>query len=393
MLTTEISLSIWVFACVDNLFRVLTSALTLPHPIGYAWIYYYGLNMGSDTVGAVAIFVVAMGWTGRRQFRIIWRRATGHLSTGEDEAEGMSYPAAFWGFWLSAAGIMGWCAVAGLSLWFCALVFGIYALTVVWVSRLVAETGLLTASSGWVRPQLVAIRIEGFGGDASAIGSLSSGLRSPLLKSMGVLSYIWPTVMVGPHLMPMVLTGLAATEPLAENNRRARRQLMLLSAAGLVAAVLIFSWRMLAEVYQGGALNSELPWLRRAGWIYENSLIRDVLLRERSQSTDWTEVSFMGVGGGVMLLLLYLRRAFYWWPLHPIGYIATTVHSGLWFSIFLGWLVKRTALKYGGGQGFKRMIGFFTGLFVGQFAVALFWYIVGAFLGKAEVHVLMARSI
>lgn len=86
--------------------------------------------------------------------------------------------------------------------------------------------------------------------------------------------------------------------------------------------------------------------------------------------------------------LLYLRSAFYWWRLHPIGYITTDIGQGLWFSDWLGWLIKRSVLKYEGGAAFQRLIPFFIGLFVGQLFMAAFWIVIGLLDGEVGVQLL-----
>jgi hypothetical protein len=219
----------------------------------------------------------------------------------------------------------------------------------------------------------------GYGG-----AEVAAGVKPPLLKALSVLSFLWPSALLGPHLMPLALTGLRATEEAAQR----RRWVVRLSFLGLLLAVVVFACRMLAETYARGALNSELWWYRESIWVFNNVLIRDVLLRERSQTPDWMEVGFMGVGAGVMAFLLLMRRMFYWWPIHPIGYITTGIDQGLWFSVLIGWFIKRTVLKYGGGEAFKGLIGFFIGLFAGQFGMAILWYLVGLFAGEVGVGIL-----
>jgi hypothetical protein len=101
---------------------------------------------------------------------------------------------------------------------------------------------------------------------------------------------------------------------------RRRRWILWTGFFGLLAAMAIFGWQLLEEVYARGALNSEYGTFGESGWIFNNTFIRDILLKERAHSPDWTEVGFLGFGGVVMSALLFLRSAFYWWPLHPIGY-------------------------------------------------------------------------
>jgi hypothetical protein len=85
----------------------------------------------------------------------------------------------------------------------------------------------------------------------------------------------------------------------------------------------------------------------------------------------------MFAGGIVMVALLILRSTFYWWPLHPIGFAGFGLEWGMWFSFLLGWLFKRTALTYGGGEFSQKVNPFFYGLIIGQFAMAGFWALVG----------------
>jgi len=391
MLTTEISFSIWFFAVVDNLLRAMASGLTLPRPISDAWVSER-LNMGSDAMGAMLVFVIGLFWTSRRHFAEVVR--IGFFGNGgdADAEEALRYRPAVLGLGLSIAGTFAWFAHAEMSLLFCALVMGVYAASAIFVARLAAETGMPEASVSWVRPQITAVHLMGFGGGDPALTAAGTAAQSPLVGTLGIFSFIWPNILTGGHLLPTLLTGLRAVDE-GGRDRGTRRFVLIAGIVGLAAATFVFAWRMLVGVYESGALNSEASVFRGGTWVFGNTLIRDVILRERSQTTDWTEVAFMFVGGCVMTLLLVLRRKFYWWPLHPIGYIATVVHRGLWFSVLLGWMVKRFLLKYGGGAGFRGGIPFFAGLFAGQYGMAVFWYLVGIWLGEAEVHVFRSVEI
>jgi hypothetical protein len=45
----------------------------------------------------------------------------------------------------------------------------------------------------------------------------------------------------------------------------------------------------------------------------------------------------------------------------------------IWFSFFLGWMCKWTAIHYGGKATYDRIRGIFIGLVVGQLSAILFW--------------------
>jgi hypothetical protein len=92
---------------------------------------------------------------------------------------------------------------------------------------------------------------------------------------------------------------------------------------------------------------------------------------------DGFRLEMMGTGGAAMVAMLVLRNAYYWWPLHPIGMVAPGLEFGLWLSFFVGWLFKRVALAYGGGEFSQRINPFFYGLIAGQFVNAAIWCVVG----------------
>jgi hypothetical protein len=54
---------------------------------------------------------------------------------------------------------------------------------------------------------------------------------------------------------------------------------------------------------------------------------------------EWVTI-FAIAGAIVMMVLVVCYHRFYWWPIHPIGYL--TAYSSamriLWFSFFAGWL-------------------------------------------------------
>jgi len=74
------------------------------------------------------------------------------------------------------------------------------------------------------------------------------------------------------------------------------------------------------------------------------------ILLSSPTGTDWTNTGFIFLGSAFTVALMWLRRVFVWWPLHPIGYtmLSSWASFKLWFSIFLGWIMKYSILKYGG---------------------------------------------
>ena len=86
-------------------------------------------------------------------------------------------------------------------------------------------------------------------------------------------------------------------------------------------------------------------------------------------------------GALVMLILVICYHRFYWWPIHPIGYL--TAYSSamriLWFSFFVGWVCNALCMRYGGVVLYKRLRLFFVGLIIGDFLMGGIWAVAGLF--------------
>ena len=75
-----------------------------------------------------------------------------------------------------------------------------------------------------------------------------------------------------------------------------------------------------------------------------------------------------------------MRNQFVWWPFHPIGFIASPREfalNNLWFSIFMGWTLKKILLGVGGLKTFQKSKPFFVGLVLGDCIIGGVWAIVG----------------
>ena len=54
-------------------------------------------------------------------------------------------------------------------------------------------------------------------------------------------------------------------------------------------------------------------------------------------------------------------------PFHPVGFAVACgwMMGGIWFSVFVAWLIKWAILKFGGIQLYRRMVPFFIGIIFG----------------------------
>jgi hypothetical protein len=135
---------------------------------------------------------------------------------------------------------------------------------------------------------------------------------------------------------------------------------------------------MLALCYKFGVRELGLDWATRTTVHNYETVVS--LLTRTPEIDGWVKV-FALVGAAVMLALVAGYHRFYWWPLHPIGYL--TAYSSamriLWFSFLAGWLCNTLCMRYGGVVLFKRLRLFFIGLIIGDLLMGGSWAIVGLF--------------
>ena len=176
-------------------------------------------------------------------------------------------------------------------------------------------------------------------------------------------------------MMPYVANGLKA----ADEVRISRCSLLLGMAAAMVIGTFVSYYSVLKisyayrAPYTGGA--GDMRWLT------------SVLVGGES-GTDWTNTGFMMAGSLSMMLLIWLRQIFLWWPLHPIGYtmLSSWASLKLWPSIFLGWMIKHLLVKYGGLSTYRQARPVFLGLVLGEMTSAGIWAIVGMVTGVSTSY-------
>jgi hypothetical protein len=174
-------------------------------------------------------------------------------------------------------------------------------------------------------------------------------------------------------LMPSLVHASRITEEVGQ-----RRRMMATITAALIIGVVVSFVAMLALCYRYGIRELGLDWASGSTLAtYENIV---TLIETPPETTQWVRL-FALAGAGVMLLLVIGYHRFYWWPLHPIGYL--TCYSSamriLWFSFFVGWLFNALCMRYGGVELFKKVRFLFIGLIIGDFLMGGIWALAGLF--------------
>ena len=112
-------------------------------------------------------------------------------------------------------------------------------------------------------------------------------------------------------MMPYVMNGLKAGQEV----RLRRRHLLLAMATAMILAVLVSYYSVLQLCYRQGAINL------MAGASGHVRQLASILAGPQT-GTDWTDTGFIMLGSLFLLLLVWMRNLFVWWPLHPIGYLS-----------------------------------------------------------------------
>ncbi len=174
-------------------------------------------------------------------------------------------------------------------------------------------------------------------------------------------------------LLPSLLHTRKVTEKVSNN-----RWIFVTIVVTLIAGIALSFLAMLSLCYKFGVRELQLDWATRTTMtVYDNIYS---LAETPVEPGKWVTI-FTVAGAVVMAVLVICYHRFYWWPIHPIGYL--TAYSSamwyLWFSFFVGWLFNALCMRYGGVVLFKKLRNFFIGLIIGDFFMAGTWAIYGLF--------------
>jgi hypothetical protein len=256
--------------------------------------------------------------------------------------------------------VMVW--FTGVPAWIAPIVVG--SALIIWLSmtRLMAQAGMAT-----IIPAIIPL-----GFVVSTVGTSSLGTVG--LIAIG-LTLIWTgdllTYLMGPAANGIFVQNRASVKPTSG-------ALSLVGATMLSLAGCIFMTLYLTSKVGGLNLHPQyFQWFPKLPWQFAESKL------QMSSGVSITGYIWTGVGAVVMLLLVYAQRLFFWWPLHPLGYLAQGgwIMKQLWFSFFLAWLAKSIVLRYGGVRVYKKARIVFVGIIVGLLVVGGLWLIIDSITG------------
>lgn len=360
LINLDIALSLWFFFLLYRLELVIGTALglTMTQSMGYGGREFVAHQEMGAFIVAVAFFI----WAGREHFKKMLISLFSGRDVG-DKYEPLPYRWAVIGliFRIISAAFMLWTAGVSLPLGLSVItLMGISSVILTW---LVIAGGVLHVNSSFRA-------IDFF---YTILGS--SRMTSSLTVIM-IPSSIFRTKRG--FLMPNISNAFKLSDPVNLN----RRHLLAAMVGALILSLPLTCYFFLHMSYKIGGLNLQ-HWTFSSAPLTPFRWLTNVL-RNPTQ-TNWINVGFIGVGAVVMFFLFFMRQMFFWWPLHPIGYVSAPGEwpmNNLWFSVFLGWLAKSLILKYGGLKMYRKARPALLGLVLGDCIMGGVWSIVAMIVGK-----------
>ena len=261
------------------------------------------------------------------------------------------------GFAFSFAWLVFFCWLAGSRVWFgVVLILLILAYYMTW-ARLRAETGLGFLPFPFFPHEIIVV-------------PFGSKIFRPR-EFVTLIAPHWAYFAGGGTLEVVPGNALEATK-IADSANINTRKLLIASAVGFLLVLPLGVWITLSGIYhygfyslQAGQDRTILHWY---SWY-----AHDYITRPRNPDLQGTAA--VGAGAAVAVFLGLMRLRFWWWPLHPIGYLAAfTWGMHLYYMpFFVGWLAKTLTVRYGGLRLYRKLVPAAIGLVIGDLVHEVAW--------------------
>ncbi|MGQ9730689.1 MAG: DUF6785 family protein [Candidatus Zipacnadales bacterium] len=353
LIADDIGGSLWFFWVLRRLIMVVRDAL------GYTEMQEYFRMQG---VGGYTLIAGAYLWMARHRLREIVQKALVDSPEIDDSNEPLSYRMVFFGFLGSLVVICLWGWAAGAAMWATLALMTAWMISLIVLSRLVAESGVFAVWSPLSAPQDLVVRV---------IGSRTLGPQN--ITALGYMG--WKIQDTASATMANIFQGYKIAD-LADLRPRTVFWLM---AVSLGLSLMASHPTAIYAIYSHSVPG--LGWWPRSAGASLPQSISTLIVAER----DLVGYHYwqMGLGAGIVLLLHLLRQRFVWWPFHPVGYAAIMgpqfMGDRYGFSIFLGWIIKKAVKHFGGHRVYEAFRPAAIGIIVGNAVVLLFWTIVHYF--------------
>ena len=364
LINTDVSFSLWFFYLAKKAIDVWSSARSWRDPATGWFVDSNGQFPYFSYQGWGAWLALSLSalWVGRGYFQSYVARAFRGDPQGKDRDEPMSARLAVFGF---LAGFLALCAFvwsSGGSWWLPVAFLLVYLLLMVTLSRVRAETAVISSELVWINPQTMIPMLTG-----------TSALSKIDMMHTSLLSWFNSDYRAG--AMPHQLEAFVGLRRAGGKLSPLVSALMLAAAVGIVAALL---WDLQLYYVNGAATGNVNTWRIYKGsepWVNLEHLLKN------PKAASGNAAGGMVAGAAIIFLLTALRTRFVGFPLHPAAYALNMSFANdfFWCDMLLAWLVKSCFLRYGGIKLYRQSLPFFLGLILGDYVTGSVWSLIGTF--------------
>jgi hypothetical protein len=363
LIPADLSFSLWAFTVIRLLLTVaaIAAGATPQRPEDwYGSSFPAPVFQGTGAVLALAVWVL---WVARKHLARAVRIAVSRQSGIADAKEPLSYRAAFLGLFLATGYLVYFLWLSGnrvtVGLALVLLTIGYF---MVW-ARLRAENGMAFICYPCDIDHMLAIQ---FG---------NSAFRPIETVTMLTLRWVYrPGFSSSSEIFPgSALEAFKIADAARLDARRLGKAVVFSFAFAWVVGVFIVLTGMYRYGWFGLACSS-------GGWLGPMAINdgNSIVTRLNPSEPDYNAVIGVLAGAAVTIGLGAMRLRFWWWPLHPVGYLASNTWGSQWWFIpfFIGWAGKVLVTRYGGLRLYRSTIPFAVGLIVGDLFNGMVWALI-----------------
>lgn len=363
LIPKELSFSVWFFWYVrvaETMIAIATGGTPM-RPENYSGTDFPApYHQGGGAVIALGILVF---WSARHYLRQVLRDAI-RGRTEDDIPAPIGYRVALGGLALCMGYMVIFCMAAGARLPVALLLISlVLAYHMVW-ARLRAENGMSFIGFPYTVGRIL----------QEPLGTAM--LRPQEVITINALSWTyWPGWGEGCE----TITGASLDAlKISSSARIPQRPLLAAASCGFAVALIWGMIVVLRGTYAHGFWDFRL--------LYESWIPGTMRSAGQSNYDAVTSPSHfnlaatapLAAGMVVTFLLAAVRARFWWWPLHPVGYLAANVWGSHqhWCPMFIGWLLKTLAIRYGGLRLFQKTMPAAVGVILADRLLAFMWTLV-----------------
>jgi hypothetical protein len=371
-LSSQVAFSLWFFFLLINAVAKMVA--------GARQFELTGGMLRDQLFGALIPFVLAILWVGRAHWMMVLRQMFRGQRDDEPIGRYVPYALAGWGLVLAMGIIVGWLVTAGTTVIGALVIVLMIAMLYLALARIVCETGLIFVQIplGLSRPFIFA---------SAAMPDLISVKTTPQTFLLANMMHGMFTNDIRESLPAFATTAVKVADDTAYGRPgvtwRSAFPFALVIGLALVFGYVVSGASMLYTEYTFGAM------IDKQGSTPINSYgVTHIISQVTDPSTDYFSGtgtkethSLLGhftFGAGVTTFLSAMRLRYAAWPFHPVGFLLATSYpmAMIWFSIFLGWLLKVTIVRFGGASLYRSARPVFIGMIIGEVGAAAFWLFV-----------------